>query len=475
MIYFIFIINIFIALGIIFMERKDPSVTLAWIMVLFLLPGAGAILYALFSQNIARQKIFKMTEKEYEENTHALQSQNEDMESGSYQFHNEEAYKWKRLIRLNNVCGKAYYTETNEVDLFFDGAEKIAALINDIRDAKESVFIEYFIIKRDMVGDALLKALIRKAKEGVEVRLLVDAFGSRRINKKLVEKLKRAGGHYAEFFPTKWKIFTMKINYRNHRKLAVIDNRIGYIGGFNIAREYVGLKKRFGYWRDTHARIRGGSVTDLALRFLMDWRSASNDPVDLSQAYYNEPERPSNVGIQIVSNGLNQSVEEIKFAFMKMINAAEERIYIQTPYFVPDIAILEALKVAAQSGIDVKIMIPSIPDHAFVYWATYSYVAEMMEAGGEIYIYNNGFLHAKTMTIDGEISTVGSTNFDRRSFSLNFESNAIFYDRVVTAKLDAAFDEDLKGSTMLTKELYDKRSRIIKIKEPISRLLSDIL
>ena len=471
----LYVINIIISFIIVFFDRKNPTASLAWIMVLFLVPGVGIILYFAFSQNISRQKIFTMSYNEELLLTTSLKHQNLAIENGEFVFENEAAKKWQDLIRMNQVCSAAYFTQDNQVEFFSDGEEKMRSLFRDIKNAKQCINIEYFIVKHDIVGDNLLEALIEKAEEGVKVRLLVDALGSWRINKKLVEKLITVGGNYAEFFPTKWKFFNTKINYRNHRKLAIIDDDIGYIGGFNIAREYVCLKKKFGYWRDAHVKIRGGSVCDINARFLLDWRSATKEKINMEDVFFEPKNMPGNVGVQIVSSGPDEVLEQIKRGLLKMITSAKKNIYIQTPYFVPDMTILESLKMAAQSGVDVNIMIPCIPDHMFVYWATYSYVSEIMEAGGNVYIYDNGFLHAKTMAVDDEVCTVGSANFDIRSFKLNFEANAFIFDKKFTKEVVDSFKKDIELSHMLTKELYAQRGVCIKIKEAFSRLLSDIL
>lgn len=471
----ILIINILIALAIIFLERKDTSATLAWIMVLLFIPILGTIFYIVFSQNISRQKIFRLYENEEEMISASLKKQSVAIGEGTFEFENKIAAKWTDLIKLNQSCSHAYFTQDNSIELFIDGKEKMKALFDDIENAKSYVNVQYFIIKKDIVGDAFLKLLIRKAMEGVEVRLLVDALGSRGINKELVRELKESGGQYAEFFPSKFKLFNTKLNYRNHRKIVIIDNEIGYVGGFNIAREYVGLKRKFGYWRDTHLKIRGGSVLDLNARFLLDWRSATREKFNMEEVFMEEQEGSGNIGVQIVSSGPDNTREEIKHGFFKMITSAKKSIYIQTPYFVPDAPILEGLKMAAQSGVEVNVMIPCMPDHMFVYWATYSYVAELMEEGVNVYIYDNGFLHAKVLAVDDEICTVGSTNFDRRSFKLNFEANAFIYDAEFTSKIVDSFKEDIKLSYKLTQELYDQRGSWIKIKEVFSRILSDVL
>ena len=474
----LFVVDFFIALTIIFLERKNPSATLAWIMILFLLPVAGIIFYFLFSQNISRLKMFKLSKLEEEIMENALQEQIEEIKTGNFNFSNRESRTWRDLIRMNQTYGKAFFTQDNKISIITDGADMHYKLLEDIKNAKSTINIMYFIIKNDSIGKQILNALTERAQTGVEVRLLIDAIGGRQILDFTTAELRAAGGRVAFFFPPKFKYLKMvnlKLNYRNHRKIVVVDGAIGYIGGFNIGREYVGLKKKFGYWRDTHLRFVGSGVQDINARFIMDWKFASKEKLTVSEVYYSEVVKEGTTGIQIVSSGPDSSKQEIKRAYMRMIASATKNIYLQTPYFVPDDSLLDSLKMAALSGVDVKIMIPCMPDHMFVYWATYSYVGELINSGVKIYIYDNGFLHAKTIVVDTEVASIGSANFDRRSFKLNFEANAFIYDGKEVKKIEAIFEQDMKLCHELTKELYEKRSIVIKFKEAISRLLSDLL
>ncbi len=471
----IYIINFFIAFAIIFLERKNPSATLAWIMVLFMLPGLGILFYIFLSQNISRQKIFRLTKYEDYVLRGALQDQINSIRNRTFDFINPESKKWKDMILLHQTYSKAFLTQDNRLTVFTDGNHKFQSLFADIQRAKRSINIMYFIIKNDSVGRALIDALTKKAKEGTEVRLLVDAMGGRQISERHLADFKAAGGKYAYFFPPKIKFINLRLNYRNHRKLAVIDGEIGYLGGFNVANEYIGKKKKFGYWRDTHLRLTGNCVQDINARFILDWRFASKEDLILSSAYYYELPKAGNTGIQIVSSGPDSGRTEVKQGYLKMISSAKNRIYIQTPYFVPDSSILESLKNAIFSGVDVRIMIPNKPDHMFVYWATYHYVGVLLNAGARIFIYNKGFLHAKNICVDGEVASVGSANFDMRSFYLNFEANAFIYDAAEVYKLESIFQSDMSDCDELTKLKYQNRSFWIRFKESISRLLSDLL
>jgi cardiolipin synthase len=471
----IYVVDFFIAFTVIFLERKNPSATLAWIMILFLIPGFGIVLYFLLSQNIARKRIFRLTQHEKEIVEEPLQEQISAMNGGRFLFVNKTEPHWKSLIRLNQSFAQSYLTQENSISILTDGHHMFNSLLSDIQDAKEFINVEYFIVKNDGTGRRLLKALTAKAREGVRVRFLLDALGSRRQDPTLIREYQNAGGMLAFFFPPKFKYLNLRFNYRNHRKITVIDGKVGYLGGFNIGNEYLGKKKKFGYWRDTHLRLTGECLRYLSSRFILDWRLSSGEQITLDRAYFEEVDRTGNTAIQIVNSGPDSQREEIKLSYLKMIATARKNIYIQTPYFVPDNSLFDSLYTAALSGVDVRIMIPSIRDHMFVYWATYYYCGLLLRAGARVYIYDNGFLHAKTMSVDGEICSVGSANFDIRSFRLNFETNALIYDEAETYKLEAIFEEDMTECHELTRTLYNRRSLWIRFKEGIAKLLSDLL
>jgi cardiolipin synthase len=471
----LFAINFIIALTIIFLERKDPSATLAWIMILFLIPAVGILFYFMFSQNISRQRIFRLSRYEELVVNNPLREQIAQVKSDRFHYVNLEARKWQSMIHMNQTYAGSFLTQDNRLSIITDGVHMLDALLRDIADAKSAINVEYYIIKNDEAGRSLLSALTRKAREGLEVRLLIDAIGGRQFQEVHLAEFKAAGGRFAFFFPPKFKIFSRKWNYRNHRKLVVIDGEIGYLGGFNIGNEYLGRVKKFGYWRDTHLRILGSAVHDMNARFILDWRFASKESLRIDRAYHSSAVGPGSTAVQIVTSGPDSSREEVKHGYLKMISSAKRNIYIQTPYFVPDVSILESLKTAALSGVDVRIMIPRMPDHMFVYWATYFYAGVLIDAGARVYVYDNGFLHAKTMAVDGEIASIGSANFDIRSFRLNFEGNAFIYDAAEVYKIETIFETDIAQCHELTKALYHSRSLTIKFKEGVSRLLSGLL
>lgn len=471
----LFTLNIILAIVVIFLERKNPTSTLAWLMVLLLLPDIGFILYLIFGQNLSRQKLFKLKTEEDQMLREMLIEQLSHLENDEINFNDESMSNYKDMIHMHLINSHSIFTQDNEVEIFTDGKEKFEELIKSIELAKDHIHMVYYIMKNDSLSKKIVSSLTKKANEGVEVRFLYDAVGGRSLPKSFFNELKSSGGKVASFFPNKLPLINFRINYRNHRKLAIIDGKYGFIGGFNIGNEYLGLNKKMGYWRDTHLKIEGSSVYMTQSRFILDWRYASKETIGYSEKYYPIINTEGKTGIQIVSSGPDSEQEQIKNGYLKMINSAKESIYIQTPYFIPDDSVLEALKIACLSGVDVKLMIPNKPDHIFVYWATYSYVGELLKSGAKVFVYDNGFLHAKTIVVDGKLASVGTANIDVRSFKLNFEVNAFIYDTNISNKLKSIYEKDLKNCTEITDEIYINRSIIIKFKESISRLLSPIL
>ncbi|RYG71187.1 cardiolipin synthase [Lentibacillus lipolyticus] len=470
----ILVFNIALALTIIFLERKDATATWAWLMVLMFIPVAGFFLYLIFGRRISGERIFTWDTKSKLGVKKAVQEQLRAIEENKFPFKHQGLSAYKDLFYLHLRSDDAIFTQNNNVRIFTDGEEKFAALMEDLERADDHIHLLYYILRHDQLGRKIADVLIRKARQGVEVRVLFDDMGSRKISKSFLSRMRKAGIEIESFFPPKIPKVNLKINYRNHRKLAIIDGEIGYIGGFNIGDEYLGHNKRFGYWRDTHLRICGDAVANMQTRFILDWNQASRNDVLYADRYYDH-EPCGDVGVQIVSSGPDSDWEQIKNGYIKMIMSAKHYVYIQTPYFIPDDSLQDILRIAALSGVDVKVMIPNKPDHPFVYWATLSYVGDLLNAGAEVYIYQNGFLHAKTIIVDGKIASVGTANIDVRSFRLNFEVNAFLYDQDLAERLLAAFTDDIAVSTQMTKKLYQKRSLGIRFKESMSRLLSPIL
>lgn len=473
-------INIGLAGVIVFFERRNPKSTWLWLMVLTFLPGLGFVIYLVLGKDLSKKKIFqgkKVEDLLIEDLAHL---QENAILKGRYTYQDPRYLEYHNLIKMHLNSSQSLLSQNNDVELFFDGNEKFDSLISSIDNAEEYILLQYYIIKSDGLGMRVIDSLCKKAEEGLSVKVLIDGMGGRNLSKKAIKKMRNAGVKVEVFFPPFANKLTLRINYRNHRKICVIDGKEGYIGGFNIGDEYIGLYKKFGYWRDTHIKIIGPAVSSLQCRFLLDWRFSSEieDP-DLYRNYIpqirEEDKEKGKVGIQIVSSGPDSTWPSIKDGYFKMISEAKEKIYIETPYFIPDDSILEAIRVAGLSGLDVRIMIPNKPDHLFVYWASLSYMGELLEAGVKFYTYGRGFLHSKVVIADDFVSSVGTANMDIRSFELNFEVNAFLYDEKINSQLTNNFIEDLVYCEEITLEKYKNRSNIIKIKESFSRLLSPIL
>ena len=479
-----FLLNIFFAIIVVFYERRNVAVTWAWLMVIALIPVGGFFIYLLFGRDGRKYRVFAAKSRndegflvrylEMEEHADTFWRQQTKYVTQENIMQMQGSEHMNDLVYLNFYAGNGAFSSNNHLSLYHDGNSAFEALLSDISSAKFFVHIQYYIFRNDSTGRRLVEALAKKAAEGVEVRLLIDGMGNFFNRSSLYRPLTAAGGQLGIFLPPHF----IRINFRNHRKIAVIDGSIGHIGGMNIGDEYLGLSERFGFWRDTHLRMTGDGVHHLTLRFMMDWNFCSpRNILELHSRYFPRPPYISGSGIrmQIVCSGPDTRHPSILYGYNKMITEANKSIYIQTPYFVPDESMFVYLRMAALSGLDVRIMIPANPDHPFVYWAALSYLGDLVESGVRCYEYENGFLHSKVVMIDSKICSVGTANMDVRSFKLNFESNAFIYDEKTTIELEEAFMRDTAYSRQLTLDRYLNRSSWTKVKESLSRLLSPLL
>lgn len=478
----IYLINFFAVLNLLFREKRNTETTIAWVLILITLPPIGCIFYLIVGRGISKDNMFKIKEAEdkiIKKNildTQVRLEYDHKLDSNIIE-HRDMIYA---LANSND----ANFTTNNDVDIYPECNGFFDSLLEELKNAKQYINIQFYIFKDDEIGNKIIDILIDKVKEGVEVRLLYDEVGSRLFTDKSVSKLKNAGVKVGAFFPSFLKIINFNLNYRNHRKIVVIDGNVGFIGGNNIGDEYLGKDPKFGNWRDTHLRLTGDCVRDLNIRFILDWRYTTKEDLDLNK-YFNETCYTSNsnsksnkdIGIQIVSSGPDiTDLDEIKYGYIKMIQKAKKYVYIQSPYFILDQTLTDTLKIACLSGVDVRIMIPSKPDHPFVYWASRSHAGELLKFGAKLYTYDEGsFLHAKTIVTDDSICSVGTANMDIRSFELNFEVNAFIYSSEIAKKQRLIFESDILNSKEITAELYNSRSTYMRFKESISRLLSPVL
>ncbi len=481
-----YIVGAIISMSII-LENRDPARTVTWLLIFILLPGIGLVIYAILGRNMRKRKLFKtqklassIREEKVFENLERIEeiANTEQNTINTNQLLNEniEDYSKKRVISLLLNTGKLPFTTNNKVSVYIDGNQKFKNLLEDIKNAKNHIHLEYFIIKDSEIGRELKDLLIKKSNEGVKIRILYDDVGCWRFwfYRKFFNEMKENGIEIVAFLPAKFPLTGGKLNYRNHRKIAIIDGKIGYTGGLNIGDEYMGKNKKFGYWRDTHIKIEGTSVYMLQMIFLTDWYYTTKEIIT-EDKYFPSPQRCGNSMVQIIASGPDSDWESIRYAYFSAICQAKKSIYIETPYFIPDESILIALKSAALSGVDVRIVFPKIADHKMVNNASYSYFDDILKSGGKVYLYTKGFIHSKIMTIDDKIASTGSANMDLRSFMLNFEINAFIYDKKIVERMNKDFFEDLNNSEELTLDEFSKRKLGKKVRESIARLFSPIL
>ncbi|WP_071026479.1 cardiolipin synthase [Peptoniphilus raoultii] len=468
----IFLTNIIFSALVVFFERKKPTSTLLWVMAINFLPIIGIILYLILGQDISKSKMFEDKTKMDIDVKNEFKRQLEDIQDGEYVFSNPRTKEYKDIVEMFNMAEAEILYSCNEVKIYNNGPEKFKELFQDLRKARHTIYVQYYIFKSDNLSQEFIKILIDKAREGLKVYLLVDGMGARHLKYRDRRRIKEAGIEFAVFFPGILPKINSHINYRNHRKIAVIDKKIGYVGGLNVGDEYVG-KGKFGNWRDSHLRIEGEAVNGLSWRFYLDFKFASSkDPTGFTTEIF---EKKGNKDVAIVTSGPDTKADSIRNGYEKFITRATKEIYIQTPYFVPDEGLFKCLKVASLSGVKVNVMFPEKKDHPFVHWASLSYAGDLLKWGANVYMYRNGFLHTKVMISDDYLSTVGTANFDIRSFELNFEVNAFLFDYELNKKLKEDFKRDLKDCLQITEEMYKKRDVFTRIREQISRLLSPLL
>lgn len=461
---------IFIAF-VISLENRRPAHTLTWLVVLGSFPVLGFFFYLMFGRNYRKQRLFQKKAMLDEQTFLKFQTQREwDVEQLAIEEHQ------RPLLQLAHRIGKSPVSLATETKVLTNGQETFSTIFAELKKATHHIHLEYYIVRHDEVGQQLKAILMEKAKQGVHVRFLYDAVGSWKLSKTYIQELRDAGVEMIPFSPVRLPFLSNKINFRNHRKIIVIDGTVGFVGGLNIGDEYLGKDKYFGFWRDTHLWIRGEAVRTLQLIFLQDWYYMTGKT--LLTPEYLSPQLvhyDGQGGVQLIAGGPDQKWEVIKHLYFAMITSAQRSIWIASPYFVPDEDILTALKVAALSGIDVRILAPKRPDKKIVFYASRSYFPELLEAGVKIYEYSKGFLHSKVMIVDGELASIGTANMDMRSFHLNFEVNAFLYHTDSTKKLVADFLEDLKDSSPIDDETFRRRPLTIRVVESVSRLLSPLL
>lgn len=456
-------------------DKRDPVKALSWIVVITLLPFAGFFLYIIFGRNYRKEKIFNRKELYDLKQLEHITAQQICEINNPAQIQYPEVDENRDIITLLLNNSKALLTIYNRVQVLNSGKETFDEIRAALWAAKSFIHLEYYIIEDDPLGREIADILIAKAREGVEVRMIYDDVGSWGLPRKYIHRLREAGIETQCFMRVVFPWLTSRVNYRNHRKILVVDGEVGFTGGINIAQRYIEGMKKMGPWRDTHLKLEGEAVAMLQIVFMTDWFFVTRRQLTDQAKYLPQAQIRDECLVQIVMSGPDSDWASIMQAFFAAITHAKHHIYISTPYFTPNQSILTAIKVASLSGIDVRLVIPSRSDSKVVYWASRSYIGELIDADVKVYLYRKGFNHSKLIMIDSHFASVGTANMDIRSFEDNFEVTAMIYDHEITQQLEEYFMEDLYQSREVTREYWESRPLLHNIYENFSRLFSPLL
>jgi cardiolipin synthase len=473
----LFGITIVLMIVVLVLENDNPIRTLAWILVLLYIPVVGFFFYLFFGRNWRKTRLFNRKGLSDAVNLDELPAPWGGLDSGSGLSELQE-----KLVRLLEKNSKSILTQHNEVRIVADTNQALDLICADIERAERHVHLEYFSIARDAAGQRIKDLLVRKARQGVEVRFIYDDVGCWNLGAGFKAEMREAGVSFVPFMPVWVPFLNSRLNYRNHRKLVIVDGRRGYLGGLNIGNKYLGRSRYFGYWRDSLVKLRGESVQALQAIFLTDWFFVSKQNLltpELFRKYTPPPDSGIGQGrvlpVQVTASGPDTDHASIMQVFFSAIANARESVRIASPYLILNESLLMALKTAAFSGVKVQIIVPGKADHLIVFWGSKSYYRELLEAGIEIYEYGGGFMHSKVLIADNEVLSIGTANMDLRSFNHNFEITALIYDREVCAQALEHFSEDLARSQLVDLEAFKHRSIFKKGVESICRLFSPLL
>lgn len=459
-------------------DTRSTTKTLAYLLFAVFVPVFGMIFYFFFGINYRHRKMY--SKKLFYNDNLASKFNQEILNYSQQTFRENDAtiLSNKELAFMLLKDSMSPLTAKNSLKLLVNGEHKFPEVLNAIKKAKNHIHIEYYIYEDDEIGNAIAEALIEKAKEGVIVRFIYDDFGSRSIRKKLIPKLKENGVDAFPFLKVHFMLFANRLNYRNHRKIIVIDGITSFVGGINVSDRYINKDNTGLYWRDTHLRIDGPGTQYLQYLFLCDWNFCASETLQPNRHFFpkNSPlQAKDNKIVQIAASGPDSESPTILFSILQAINLATSEILITSPYFIPGESLLDALTISALSGISVKLLVPGKSDSILVNSAARSYYNDLLKAGVEIYQYEKGFVHAKTMVTDNKIAMIGTANMDFRSFDLNFEVNAIVYDTGIATELSEVFYSDLKDASKIDAALWAARPWYKQLLEKAARLLSPLL
>lgn len=456
-------------------ETQSTNKTVAYLLFSIFIPVVGMAFYLTFGINYWHRKRYNKKLKMDAEMIERLKKEVQSYNKVSLKAGDDAVEQNGELTNMLIRDLGSPLTGNNSVQLLVNGEEKFPDLMRSIQKARYHIHMEYYIFECDETGSAIIEQLIQKATEGVEVRFIYDDFGSPTIKKATERRMKAAGIEVHPFHKVLFYMLANRINYRNHRKIVVIDGCIGYVGGINISQRYANIPPVKLFWRDTHLRLEGPAVYYLQYIFLADWNFCCDKKLHPHEGFFRHVNVPEKVFAQIAASGPDSVQPSILYAVLQTIYLAKKEIFITTPYFIPGDSVIEALCIAALSGLDVKLLVPGKCDSRLVNAASQSYYSQLLEAGVEVYLYQKGFVHAKTIVTDGQLSMVGTANMDYRSFELNFEVNAVVYDKKIAGQLRELFFDDLEHSTKIDKEEWLNRSSYKQFPEKLARLFSPVL
>lgn len=475
--FYVYMISIIIF---IIMENRDAQSTFSWILIFILLPLFGLLIYIFFGRNWRihshKKKVFK--EGLYDELEKTLQPIRDKEISVVSHLKEGSMSKHKKLVDILHGFEEASFTGYNSVKILQNGSKKFPALEEDLKNAQNFIHMEYFIWRDDVLTNRIKDILIDRIKHGVKVRIMFDPAGSSLMlikGRKYLKELRSAGIEIVPFFNSMARSKFTALNNINHHKIVVIDGHVAYTGGMNMGQEYIDGKPMYDSWRDTHIRIEGEAVHSLHALFVYSWKAITGESLFDQQYFTNNTAVTKDLPMQILASGPDSSQSTIRQLFFSMIMTAQKKVYIQSPYFVPDPTILEALKLSALAGVDTRVMVTGVPDKKVAYWAAYSFFEELLQAGVKIYHYNAGFIHSKTISVDETFCTIGTTNLDLRSFTTSHEVNAVIFDADTTKELERDFINDLEKCTELTLKQYENIKPSIKFRNSLCRLLAPLL
>lgn len=460
-------------------DTQSFSKTLAYLLLVVLVPIFGMIFYLSFGINYRKRKMYSKKLIVDDELSQKLKKELLAYFKIAFQSAKTSLDDYKKLINMITTDTISSVSANNTVELLFNGEKKFPKVIETLKNAKHHIHIEYYIFEDDTIGNQIVDLLIQKAQEGVEVRFIYDAYGSRAIRGKTLKRLKAAGVQAFPFHRVIFIFLANRLNYRNHRKIIIVDGSEAFIGGINISDRYINSPEvKQMYWRDTHLYIKGHAVYVLQHTFMCDWNFCASDTLGPTLDYFPPPNSfnvTNSKVVQIAASGPDSVTPTILYSLLQVINLAKKEVLITTPYFIPSESIMDALIIAALGGVKVKLLVPGVSDSRFVNAAARSYYKYLLYAGVEIYVYQKGFVHAKTVAVDRKIAVVGTANMDYRSFDLNFEINAIVYDETVASELSDAFYMDIESADLIDPEEWNKRSKAAKLIEKSARMVSPLL